>query len=221
MRKDLLVNGEYYHIFNRSIAKYQIFNNEKDYERFRSLVEYYRYDNLFYRFSEMIQLKPLHRKTIMNDLLKSGDLIVEIVAYCFMPTHFHLILKQVSDNGITLFTKKVLDSYTRNFNIDHGRKGPLWEGHFKNILIDSDEQMLHLSRYIHLNPVSAGLVKKPNQWEFSSYLEYINKVDDGLCQFKEVIDVSEDKYKEFVLDQISYQKEISKIKKLLLDNYSG
>lgn len=221
MRKDLLANDQYYHIFNRSIAKYQIFNGKMDYERFRGLIDLYRYKDLPYKYSKINQLNPIHRKAIMENLYKTSDLSVEIVAYCFMPTHFHLILKQVTDNGITEFIKKILDSYTRYFNIAHGRKGPLWEGHFKNVLIKSDEQMLHLSRYLHLNPVSAGLVKKPNQWKFSSYLEYIDKTDNNLCQFKDIIDIQRDKYKEFVLDQISYQKEISKIKKLLFENYSG
>lgn len=221
MRKDLLVNGEYYHIFNRSIAKFQIFNSEHDYERYRSLVEFYRYKDLPDKYSNFSQLKPAHCKAIMKNLSETSELLVEIVAYCIMPTHFHLILKQVTNNGISEFMRKVSDSYTRYFNISHGRKGPLWEDHFKNKLVKTDEQMLHLSRYIHINPVTAGLVKKPNQWKYSSYLEYTNKSDNNLCHFKDIIDMPTGDYKKFVLDRISYQKEISKIKHLLFDNYLG
>lgn len=221
MRKELLVSGEYYHIFSRSIAKFVIFNNDQDFERFRSLIDYYRYKDLPVKYSKLMELTPINRKIILKNLHDSNVVIIEIVAYCIMPTHFHLILKQISDNGITDFMKKVLDSYTRNFNIIHGRKGPLWEDHFKNVLVKTDEQMLHLSRYIHLNPVTAGLVKKPNEWVYSSCLEYFDKTEDKLCNFKDIIDVPREKYKEFVSDQISYQKELGLIKHLLIDNYSG
>ena len=69
--------------------------------------------------------------------------------------------------------RRLLNSYTRYFNEKIKRKGPLWEGRFKKVLVNSDEQLLHLTRYVHLNPVSAGIVEKPEDWPCSSYREYI------------------------------------------------
>jgi putative transposase len=78
-----------------------------------------------------------------------------------MPTHIHLVLRQLKDGGISKFMSNILNSYSRYFNIKHNRKGPLWEGRFRKVLVGSDEQLLHLTRYVHLNPVTACLVDKP------------------------------------------------------------
>ena len=142
-----------------------------------------------------------------------------------MPTHVHLVLKQETENGISKFIAKVLDGYTKYFNAKYHRKGPLWEGHFSSVLVNTDDQLIHLSRYIHLNPASAGLVKKPQEWLFSSYGEYISENDSenhfNLCQYKNIISLSPREYKKFVQDRVSYQQELSKIKHILLENYSG
>jgi len=139
-----------------------------------------------------------------------------------MPTHIHLVLKQVVDNGISKFMAKVLNSYSRYFNCRHHRKGHLFEGKFKNVLVKDDEQMLHLTRYFHLNPTTAGLVKKPEDWFHSSYSEYIGKnKEDSICDFKEIISIKPAQYRKFVHDRIDYQKKLSLIKHLLIDDYSG
>ena len=90
-----------------------------------------------------------------------------------MPTHFHLILRQNIDNGIFNFIGNLTSSYTRYFNLKHKRKGPLWESKFNNIKIENDEQLLHLTRYIHMNPTSAGIVNNQKESKWSSYNEYI------------------------------------------------
>lgn len=225
MRKNPLSNGSYYHIVNRSIAKFEIFNSADDYGRMINLLNFYRFTDFPCKYSEFLRLCQNRQKAIVSDLLKSGEMMVVIVAYCIMPTHIHLLLKQETDNGISRFIAKVLDSYSKYFNIKYHRKGPLWEGHFKNILVSKDEQLIHLTRYIHLNPTSAGLVKKPEDWEHSSYHEYISSSRkegaDILCQFNELIDMPPKDYEKFVSDRIAYQKEISKIKHLLLEGYGG
>ena len=224
MRKNPLVNEYCYHIINRSIAKYVIFNNNDDYKRIIKLLYLYRFVDFQYKYSKFTQLSLLHQKSIINSL-KNSPQLVEIIAYCVMPTHIHLILKQTTENGISKFMAKVLDGYSKYFNIKYHRKGPLWEGHFKSILVNNDDQLIHLSRYIHLNPTSAGLVKKPQEWYFSSYCEYItgsnDKNHDNLCQYENLIDLSPKEYKKFVQERISYQQELSKIKHVLLENYSG
>jgi len=119
---------------------------------------------------------------------------------------------------------KVLNGYSRYFNIKYQRIGPLWESRFKSVLVAADEQLLHLTRYIHLNPTSAGLVKNPEDWEYSSYNQYINpqeKKSERFCEYSELFDLSPKQYRDFVDDRKSYQKEISIIKKALIDDYLG
>jgi putative transposase len=136
-----------------------------------------------------------------------------------MPTHLHLTLKQLKENGITIFMSNILNSYTRYFNTKHNRKGPLWEGRFKNILIETEEHLLHLTRYIHLNPVTAYLVNKPEEWFASSYEEYVLKVDDNerICKYDDVLDIEAAFYREFVQDTVSYQRELATLKKLFFE----
>ncbi len=220
-RKTQLTNDQHYHIFNRSIAKFVIFNNDDDYLRMKEMLNLYRFADFNYKYSKFIILDANHQSAIIHDITKKNDLLVEIVAYSLMPTHIHLVLKQVADGGITKFMGKISNSYTRYFNIKHHRKGPLWEDHFRNVLVSRDEQMLHLTRYIHLNASSAGLVENPSDWPYSSLKEYTDQDDYGFCDFKDVIDIVPAKYKKFVLDYKDYQRQISLIKTILIDDYSG
>lgn len=222
-RKNPLVNGQYYHIFNRSISGYIIFNNSDDYLRMLNIIDLCRFVDFKYKFSEFDVLSLKKQSLIITELKESSQALVEIVAYCLMPTHIHLILKQIEDKGITKYLARISNSYTRFFNIKHKRKGPLWEGHFKNVLVDSDEQLLHLTRYIHLNPCSASLVENPKDWAYSSCCEYITLDDQQgkICSFSDIISIPPKDYIRFVQDRKSYQKEISLIKKIIIDNYSG
>ena len=111
----------------------------------------------------------------------------------------------------------VLDSYTRYFNKKIGRKGPLWEGRVKKVFVESDEQLLHLTRYVHLNPVSAGIVKKPEDWVYSSYREYIGMKKGKVCNKEKFFDFSKEEYKKFVEDRIDYQRNLEIIKHIILE----
>jgi putative transposase len=223
IRKDPLVNGQYYHIFSRSIAKFKVFNDRDDYARFSELFDLYRFTDFYYKYSSFKELQLFNQKEIIDSLNRRNDILVEIVAYCIMPTHVHFLLKQVVDAGISKYLARVLNSYTRYFNLKHHRTGPLWEGHFKNVLVKSDKQLLHLTRYIHLNPTSADLVKKPEDWAFSSYLDYIHpeNVEKSMCSYRDILDISPKIYRKFVNDRKSYQRELSIIKNILIDEYAG
>lgn len=147
-----------------------------------------------------------------------GEALVEIISYCPMPNHFHLLLKQVTDDGIKNFVRILSDSYSHYFNITKDRVGPLFQGKFKTVRIEDDNQLLHVSKYIHLNPVEAGLVKKAEDFSWSSYREYIG-LTGGFCnkdiilgQFK-----SPDGYKKFVQDYTDYTKKLQKIEHLLIE----
>ena len=221
MRKDILTTNEVYHVCTKSIAGYKIFNNDTDFERMQQLVKYYQIDNNI-RFSDFINLKLVQKEGFNNafDVIKQDkDKLVQIIAYCFMPTHIHLILKQLAKNGIARYMKDILNSYTKYFNNQHERKGPLWEGRFKNVLVTNDEQLRHLTRYLHLNPVTAKLVDNPKDWDFSSYNEYLLAINDNsaICQFNNLLDIKPSLYRKFVNDQISYQRKLAKMKKLFLD----
>lgn len=174
IRKQSLENGEIYHIFTRSIAKFIVFNDDSEYDRIVRLLEYYRFAQVDCKYSEFLELTPEAKQYVIDKMSKSNDLLAEIVAFCIMPTHIHIILKQVKHNGISKFMARVLNSYSRYFNSTHLRTGPLWSGRFKSVHISTDEQLLHLTRYIHLNPTSAGITKNPEDWEYSSYREYAN-----------------------------------------------
>jgi putative transposase len=136
-----------------------------------------------------------------------------------MPTHVHFVLKQLSENGISIFIGNLLNSYTRYFNTKHKRKGPLWEGRFKSVLVREQGQLLHLTRYVHLNPVTAGLVDKPEEWAASSYREYIGIVSgkNRICDFKGVLDIDRRRYAKFVEDRIAYQRQLAWMRKLILE----
>jgi len=212
IRKVSLVNGEIYHICNKSIAGFKIFNDYRDYDRIVGLMSFYIADEVPYSFSTY--------KKIQNPGLIFQRRLVDIVAYCIMPTHIHLILKQNLVDGIERFMGLISNSYSKYFNMRHSRKGPLWEGRFQNVLINNDEQLLHLTRYIHLNPVTAFLVNDPGEWKYSSYKEYIDPdaSEKRLCNYHGLLSIKPESYKKFVLDQIDYQRQLAIIKNVSLEN---
>lgn len=222
MKMPGLTTGQVYHIFNRSIAKFEIFRNDSEYERMKGLLKYYQTEKPVLRFSIYAQRKRITEPAEINisgSEIKIGSNLVDVIAYCVMPTHIHLVIKQLVDNGISTFMRKVLDSYTRYFNTKIKRQGPLWSGRFKRVLVDTDEQLLHLTRYIHLNPTTAYLVNSPQDWNFSSYNEFLNNIKEGesLCRYSSLLDIKPDSYKKFVNSRTDYQRTLAKIKHLLLD----
>lgn len=211
-----LVNDGIYHVFTKSIAGFEIFRNDSDYERMKSQLKYYKIENPQLRFSHFQELKD--KESFLSKFSTKSESLVEIMAYCLMPTHIHLILKQLKDAGISNFMSNVLNSYTRYFNSKNMRKGPLWEGRFKSVMVETDGQLLHLTRYIHLNPTTAFHVERPEWWAFSSYSEFIGERDkDVLCKSSEYLEMSPVDYKEFVMSRKEYQQELAKIKHVCID----
>lgn len=217
MRKDMLIENQIYHIFTKSIAGFKIFNNEFEFIRMKDAIRHYQKEERSFKLSQYLSIRQNNPE--YRDINISSNLI-EIIAYCLMPTHVHLILQQLKPKGISIFMSNILNSYARYFNIKHNRKGPLWEGRFKSVLVKNDEQLLHLTRYIHLNPVTAFLSDEPEGWSsFSSYKEYVCEVDanDRFCNYHGILDIKPVSYRKFVEDRIGYQREIAKIKELLLE----
>ena len=222
-RKEILSNSECYHIFSRSIAKFVVFNTPAEYLRFIDLMRLYRFQNFQYRYSDFIDLEIGLQSAIRKNLEDENEVLVKIIAYCLMPTHIHLIVQQVVDDGISKFIARVLNGYSRFFNTKHKRLGPLWSSRFKSVRVLDDDQMLHLTRYVHLNPTSANIVSRPEHWQFSSSHEFIGEEKNvsELCNFTHLMDFESRQYKKFVEDHKSYQRDLAKIKKLIIDDYTG
>lgn len=205
IRKNKLVNGIFYHVYNKSISGYVIFNNSAEYDRFIDLMKYYRFSHIKRKFS------------IRGDLeFNDNSQKINIISYCIMPTHYHMILIQNEEKGIENFVTSLQKSYSLYFNQRHERKGPLWESRFKNTLIDNNDVFIHLTRYIHLNPVTAYLVNNPEDWDYSSYKQYIG-LTESFCEFKNYINMSCETYRKFSEDQIDYQRKLAKIKNYILE----
>jgi putative transposase len=216
MEEKTLAIGEFYHIYTKSIAGFEIFNSDDEFRRMRSAIKYYLEEDPLLSLSAFIKSSKQKNGDITENNQFNG--IVRIIAYCIMPTHLHLILEQLEEKGISVFMNKILNSYTRYFNLKHKRKGPLWESRFKNVLVSSDEQLLHLTRYIHLNPVTAYLVAKPENWKWSSYSEYLGKEVDGICCLGNTLVIETEEYAKFVKNRIGYQRELAKIKALIIED---
>ena len=136
-----------------------------------------------------------------------------------MPNHFHFLIRQIKDNGVSIFISHLTNSYTKYFNTKYKRVGPLFQGEFKAVLIDSDEQLMHISRYIHLNPYVSNITKDWETFAYSSFQEFIEKKKRRISSPSYILSLFKDlkEYKAFVRDQESYAKEIEKIKHLLIE----
>ncbi len=206
-----MVTDQIYHVYNRGAEKRHIFESRTDYKRFIKSTQYYLFKGPKPKFSHFSQEKI--------SKLRLNDKICDILAYCLMPNHFHLLLKQNTNGGITEFLSKLSNSYTKYFNLKYDRVGALFQGEFKSVLIESDEQLVHVSRYIHLNPVASFLVTKPENWEWSSYMEYLDQNSSGFCQTTQILGLFKDSvaYRQFVEDQIAYAQELEIIKHQLIE----
>lgn len=118
------------------------------------------------------------------------------------------------------FSSKTSYSYTKYYNIKYNRVGPLLQGEFKAVLIESDEQLIHVSRYIHLNPIVSFLIKEMNQYRWSSYKEYVGDSADRICSKESVLGFfkTSTDYEKFISDHISYAQDLELIKHQLLDS---
>lgn len=207
-----LVIGQFYHIYNRGSEKRNIFTQPRDYSRFQKTFYYY----------HLLGPKPSFSKFTKSDLnLFKPDpnkRIVEIVCYCLMPNHFHFLVRQLKENGISTFMSQLSNSYTKYFNTKYTRVGALLQGSFKAVLVETDEQLVHLSRYIHLNPMVSGLVKNLYVYKWSSYLEYING-ERIYCSPEEILNFypSNNAYQEFIEAQIDYGTTLEILKHRVID----
>lgn len=217
-----LVTNEIYHVFNRGNASTPIFRTKYDYQKFIQTFLFYQNNNPPIRFSKLTELSRQEREKLLKKLESKKDSLVTIIGYCLMPNHYHFILRQIKEGGILNFIRLFTNSYSRYFNIKCKRRGGLFEGRFKAIRVETDSQLFHLSRYVHLNPYSSFLVKDFSsllRYPYSSLPEYIGTSKTNLCNKEIILDqfLSPEAYKEFVFDQADYQRTLEEIKHQLLE----
>lgn len=204
----------FYHVFNKSIANYEIFRRDENKQRFLNTLDYYNNQKVNLSFSAF--LKNNHNFKA-NLLLPKEITLIKFISYCLMPDHYHLLVKILFDNKFSKYISDVENSFTRFFNEKNDRKGPLWQSRFKATKIDDGKQLLHVSRYIHLNTTTNRLVNMPEDWQFSSYREIISNNIVLKNYLKEISISNRFTYKKFVERNKDYQRKLKLIKRLIFE----
>ena len=202
------VENSFYHIYNRGVEKRTIFQDDQDYRVFLHYLKIYLSPpESLISYKGVSFVRPPRQRSLNNFHKK-----ISLVTYCLMPNHFHLLVKQKPSNGIEKFMRSLGTKYVQYFNKRHQRIGPLFQNTYKAVLIETDEQLLHLSRYIHLNPVrdndkenSLRSLQKNLLNNYSSYPEYLGKRKTEWVQPKEILNFFKTAHKTTLKDILSYQ----------------
>lgn len=174
-RRVQFAQGEYYHIFNRGVGRQQIFLDQADYTYVLRAMKRY-----------------------------SQEFSISVIAYNLMPNHYHWLVRQDSELPVRLFPQRIFNGYTKAFNRRHQRSGTLFEGPYRALRVDSDEYLKHLCRYIHANPIKAGLSSTLEAWPYSNIHEWLGKRGGSLVdqQFVETFFADRERYIEWILDYV-------------------
>lgn len=217
-RDEPFLNNGIYHVFDRTIDSRKVFQNQTNASEFLNILKYYRSLKANVSFSRYKNLDFQLQKSLLFTLQIKKYFMIEILAFCLMPTHFHILLRQRVEGGVSKYMATLLNSFTRFFNSKNKRKGPIFFPRFRSVSVQTDEQMIHTSRYIHLNPYSSGVIKHIKDLEnykYSSFIEYINKGTNSLCETESTLNYfnnDRSKYKDFVIGQAEYQKTLEILK---------
>lgn len=218
VRKESFENKAFYHVLNQGVNGCTLYSATAHYKHFINLIDYLRFDTKV-RHSKFKEMSSSNKADFLQELKSYNKPLVDIIAFCLMPNHFHLLLKQTADDGIQTFMRKLQNSYAKHYNQQQHRTGPLFNSPFKAIRTASDQQLSHVSRYIHLNPVSANIIlgKDLINYPWSSYRLYFQSND--LVKSADILKYfpSTTGYKRFVLFNVGYQQELQVIKHLNLE----
>jgi putative transposase len=193
MRKTNLINNGHYHIYNRGVDKRNIFQDQEDIERFFQSIQ---------EFNTIEPIGSIHENKFKKNkkLGRPTSKLVKFVSYCLNHNHYHFILKQTHDNGISEFMKR-LGGYTKYFNKKYKRSGVLFQGKFKSSYINIDQKLLELSVYVNLNWKIHSLGRPTSKLIKSSWEEYI---EDGFSRELEFCE------KDIILENFENKKEYKK-----------
>lgn len=212
------VNSKIYHIFNKTTDRRRVFNDESLTYFFLDLLKYYRSSKSIIRYSNYIIMPNDIREFYDQKIIIRKYFLVDIYCFNVMPNHFHLLIKQNKDGGISHFMSNLVNSFTRFYNIKFDHHGSLFFKPFRAVYVQKEEQCKHVTRYIHLNRYSSGLVKHINDIFIrsdSSLPRYLNIAKDELVEKKFVMNLFGNdslRYKKFVLDNADYQRSLERLK---------
>lgn len=199
---------------NRGANGCVLFNTKRDYHLFYKIYTYYLKKDPQIRYSQLMRL-PFHTKASILENHQNNESLCSIVAYCLMPNHFHFIAVQHVENGLSTWLSKASNSYSSIFNKRHSRKGTLFQTRFKSVHITTTEQLIHVARYIHLNPVTAQLtpMTELDHFQHSSFRDYSqNKIKHFSFPLEKKVILhnytSLSDFRSFTFDQADYQREL-------------
>lgn len=194
------LSNSYYHLYNRGVEKRKIFLDKQDYKVFLSYIKEYLtlkdVDSLRNKLSRVEtsyeEKDQILKKIRLNNFY--GE--ITLLCYCLMENHFHLLIKQFSENSIDRFMNSLCLRYSMYFNRKYNRVGKLFQGVYKAVLMENDEQLLYLTKYIHLNPFDYKIFKKIDRSsditrmltsQPSSYLNYLGKIKQSWVLPKDIL----------------------------------
>ncbi len=210
VRKIIFANEEFYHVCNRGADGRTIFEERYDVERFLQSME---------EFNNIEPVGSIFENSFRPD--KPVKKLVNIIAYCLNPNHFHLLLEQVCENGVSKFLHR-LGGYSWYFNKKYQRKGALFQGKFQAKHINSNDYLLHVSAYINLNNKVHQLGGKAAKLVRSSWESYVNE-KDSICKKNIILDQfsSAKEYEQYALESLEFmiekKQEDKELKTLLLE----
>ncbi len=196
---------EYFHVYNRGVDKRDIFIDTADYLRFceglrefntTEMVAIEKIRKSRQEFKQLRQSPTLPAGNV--GLCLEGEKLVEILCWCLMPNHFHLLLRPLRENGITDFMRKVGTGYTKYFNKRYERSGHLFQGKYQHREVDTESSLSYVSAYIHLNPVKAEICRLAEQYPWSSYKDIANDYHGLVPVDKDSMGITANEYKIFV-----------------------
>lgn len=184
---------QYYHLYNRGVDKRTIFFDNSDRHRFIDALRLARLSNSpkLSWLKKQIKIGNISLGEAQRLEEKYGPPLLDIVAYSLMPNHFHFQVKELIKEGVSKFFRKLGTSYVMYFNIKHERTGRLFESQYKSVLIKTDEQLIHLSRYIHANPFLSSKIdvslKQLRTYPWTSLPDYLGTRKQTFCDPTEVM----------------------------------
>jgi len=219
IHRPIISTDEIYHLYNRSIGKETILSSEKNLFKILQMVNYYRYSQRI-RLSKFNLLPNSIQREYISNILQTPPLL-EIYVYSFMSNHYHFLVKQLQNDGISKFISNTQNSFAKNYNLLNDRNGSLFEHSFKVKRITNNEEFIHVSRYIHLNHVTSNIIEFDRllTYEWTSLPLYLNEKLNKFANTKPILDYfkAPEKYLRFLKNQVDYQRKLKKIKNLLID----
>jgi len=175
-RQFYFADKQFYHIYNHTVGDEEIFDNSYLLNRSLGLIDFYRFKTPF-SYSELKKMDTRSRVDFLKKLMLSKPL-VKLYAFSIMPNHFHFLLSQDQKNGVSKFISNFQNGIAKYYNLKSNRRGTLFCRPFKRVIVDREDKFIHISRYIHLNPVTSYMIKiiDLDCYQYTSFSTYMKNV---------------------------------------------